>query len=371
MVTPWFPSLKLPVSGVFNLRDVELLARDHDVEVLHLISPELVTDEEPQDGEAAPGIHVRRVPFSSSRLDLIRSATAEVRAAAGGKDLIHSMAFPALRPVASAKTGLPWVHTEHWSGLVSKPTTLRARVGGIVLRRWLRYPDATVAVGQQLASVVDRYRTRPTAVIGNRVRLSEPGQLPEPPEQRGEGPLRLIGVGNLIPWKGPIEVVEAVAELRSRGIDASLEWAGTGKLDDDVKSRAIELGIDDRVHLLGHLTPEQLSDALLRAHMFVLPTQGETFGVAIAEAIGHGLPVVASGAGGHRGFLPPQASRIVDERSGSALADAIVDLAGDPVRWSGEKIASYARGSFSEESRAAAYRNVYADAVQRAARRRR
>jgi glycosyltransferase involved in cell wall biosynthesis len=113
------------------------------------------------------------------------------------------------------------------------------------------------------------------------------------------------------------------------------------------------------------------TEALLRAHLFVLPTQGETFGVAIAEALGHGLPVVTSGQGGHRAFLPPAASRAVDARSGPALAGAIAELAADPERWTPEQIAAYARETFSEERRRADYREVYDRAVQRASKRQR
>lgn len=373
-VTPWFPTPSAPGSGVFNLRDVELLARDHRVTVLHLHDPAL------PDGAAQwrtdDGVEVHRGLFSSSRPDTWAAAIREIRRHAAGADLVHTMAFPALLPVALAGPHRPWVHTEHWSGLVGTPTTLRARAGGAVLRPGLRRPDAMVAVGRPLADAVDRFRSEPTAVIGNRVRLapagaSEGAGLPQRPEARGDGPLRLVGVGNLIPAKGLLEAVDAVAELRDRGIDARLEWAGSGPLADEARSRAAERGVADRVALLGHVDPEALPETLQRAHLFVLPTRGETFGVAIAEALGHGLPVVTSGEGGHRAFLPPAASRAIDTRDGAALASAIAELAADPERWAPERIAAYARDTFSEDRRRADYREVYERAVQRASKRQR
>lgn len=364
VVTPWFPSERLPGAGIFNLKDVELLAQTHQVEVLHLVSPQDVDEHEPMSITLPSGVPVTRIPFSSGRVDLIRNASQAVRSASASTDLVHSMAFPALRPVASSRAKLPWVHTEHWSGLVSRPTTLRARVGKAVLSRWLRAPDVVVAVGGPLAREVQKFRKVPPTVIGNQVELTDGTVLPEPPEERGDGPLRLIGVGNLIDWKGPLETVEAVAALNADGVPATLEWAGQGVLSDSVMERARELGIENRVTLLGHMGAAELSAALLRSHIFVLPTAGETFGVAIAEALGHGLPVVTSGEGGHQDFLPENASRLVPSRSGSDIAMAVADLATDSVRWSPQRIFEYARETFSDDVRRQQYGEVYEEALK-------
>lgn len=360
VITPWFPSGAAPGSGIFNLRDVELLALDHEVRVLHLCAPALLDAD--REREAAPDVRVRQVPYSMSRPATLLPAIRQIRRAAAHADLVHTMAFPALFPVARSRVRAPWVHTEHWSGLVSVPHSLRARLGSAVLRPDLRRPDAVVAVGAPLARVIDGYRRDATAVIGNRVRLAAPGSLPQPPEDRGSEPLRLIGVGNVIGAKGALEAVRAVELLARRGIDARLEWVGEGPLSAEMRGLAQQLGIAERVSLLGHRPPEEVSAALTGAHLFVLPTAGETFGVAVAEALGHGLPVVTSGTGGHLEFLPPEASRVTAERSGAAVASAIEELVADPLRWSGARIAEYARARFSEEARRRAYSEVYRSA---------
>ncbi|WP_449277082.1 glycosyltransferase [Leucobacter sp. GX24907] len=381
-VTPWFPSEAAPGSGVFNLRDVELLARDHEVAVIHLIAPSLITAREADlagaggDEQIAPNIRVLRVPFTTLHPGLLRAAVRRIRAESAHADLLHTMAFPALLPASVARVGgvrragsraerrgrLPWVHTEHWSGLVTEAPTLRARVGGFVLRRGLAKPDRVVAVGSALAAAVNRYRDDQTELIANYVRCADEDAVPTVEALSADGPIRIVGVGGLISRKGPIETVEAVAKLRTSGHDARLEWAGTGPLEADVLARAEQLGVSDAVALLGHVDPEQLPEVLLRANVFVLPTIGETFGVAIAEALGHGLPVVTSGEGGHLEFLPPQASRIV-ARSGEALAGAVAELSADPERWNAREIIAYARERFSDEARRAAYQQVYESAL--------
>ena len=98
-----------------------------------------------------------------------------------------------------------------------------------------------------------------------------------------------------------------------------------------------------------------------------MPTEGETFGVSFAEALGHGLPVVTSGIGGHLDFLRPEVSRVVETRSGAALADAAEELIGDPGRWTPDQIANYARDKFSEDTRRIEYAAVYESARRRVA----
>lgn len=363
-VTPWFPSRRSPGSGVFNLRDVELLAEEHDVSVLHLIDPSLMDPDEPEESVVLDGVGVSRIPFATSRPALIGGAAREIRRRAAEADLLHTMAFSALMPATFARTGLPWVHTEHWSGLVTEAPTLRARLGGAVLRPLLARPDTVVAVGRTLADVIDRRRSDSTRVVGNRVNLSPPGELPEPPPAAGNAPLRLVAVGGLDARKGPLQTIEAVAALRSRGVQATVSWAGSGTLEREAGELARELGVADAVRLLGHVPPAELSRLLLDSHVFVLPTAGETFGVAIAEALGHGLPVVTTGVGGHRDFLPAAASR-TPERSGAGIAEAIQSLVADQDRWDAARIRAFAEDRFSETARRDGYREAYRDAVLR------
>ncbi|QAV69978.1 glycosyltransferase [Salinibacterium sp. UTAS2018] len=356
VVTPWYPSEASPGAGVFNLRDVELLGREHDVSVLHLVSPgAALTGPVPGDSVGFP---VERAHFHFSRPDSYRGAVRQLRDAAKSADIVHTMAFPALFPAARAHLDVPWVHTEHWSGLVTAPPSWHAGLAMRYLRKDLALPDEVVAVGRGLADEMDRHRERPTTVIGNRVLLSNGGRLPSAIPLHGAEPIRLVGVGGLVAHKGPLEALDAVAELTRRGIPTTLQWAGSGSREADIRARAVELRIADRVTLLGHVAPSALGDVLANGHIFVLPTAGETFGVAIAEALSQGLPVITSGTGGHLQFLPARASRLVP-RDGRAIADAVLELRDDPERWSAAQIRAAAESLFAEDARAEAYRAVY------------
>lgn len=365
VVTPWFPTREAPGSGIFNLRDVETLATNHRVRVLHLCAPDLLPESSrsPDDGEATyDGFEVVRVRYRVGSIASTLGAARAIRRELKRADLLHTMALPALVPTRLTKVRVPFVHTEHMSALVTSQTSA---VGSAVLslvKRLLRRPTETVAVSAALAAVVDTQRRRPSAVIPNHVMVPERPVAPDPPVRFEQ--IRMIGVGGLVARKGPLEAVATLAELVRRGYDAELEWVGTGQLEAEAMHLSAAEGVSDRLHLAGHLAPEQLSQALLEANLFLLPVETETFGVAIAEALTHGLPVVTTGAGGHEEFLPHRGSRLIESRDPVRLADAVAEIVGDPQLWAGEEIAAYAAKQFSEETRRDSYKLVYTNAVQ-------
>lgn len=360
VVTPWFPSRKAPASGIFNLRDVELLVRDHEITVLHLIRP----DHQSENELDLDGFRVVRVPYSFRQPRTILSASRRIREMAAEAELVHSMAFSALLPMRWARVGIPWVHTEHFSQLVTPQTSPIMAIAVSLLKRLFKHPTQTVAVSRMLAKVIDEYRDTPSAVIGNEV-MAPTGPIPI---RRSEAAvverIRMIGVGGVVERKGPIPAVQAMIELRSRGVDAELTWVGEGDLVNCMSKAAEEAGCADGLRLTGFLAPEALSRELIDADLFLLPVETETFGVAIAEALAHGLPVVTSGTGGHEEFLPPEASRILSTRSGPQLAEAVRDLLSGPSLWTRQEIADFAARRFSAGTRSEAYREVYSRAVE-------
>jgi glycosyltransferase involved in cell wall biosynthesis len=354
VVSTWFPSASAPASGVFVRRDVELLRRTHEVDVLHLHPHGAVG---PTD--AAPG--VRRLAMSTSNpADILRAARS-LRAGLERYDLVHTMSPSALLPFAPVRVGIPWVHTEHWSALLDTSTIgLPARLGLGAALRLMRRPDVVVAVSTALAQHLSSRLSRAVEVIPNAV------DAPERPTPRAApgGPLRLVAVGGLIPRKGPEIAVKAVAELRHRGHDVRLTWVGEGPSRTEVEALAARLGVADAVELPGGMPPEGVLDALAASDLFLLPTAVETFGVSIAEALLSGRPVVVGANGGQRDFVREPDGILVTERTGRAYADAVersLDLARGRTA---EEIASPLRARFSPEARAVAYESAYREAVR-------
>lgn len=355
VVTTWYPSPSAPESGAFIQRDVRMLRERHDVRVLHLAQPGIETGVEDDDG-----VPVTRVTMRRSSPIAVRRARRAVREAAVGVELVHSMSISSLLPL-SRGVGLPWVHTEHWSALLAPETApLAARlVGGVLVRR-LGRPEVVVAVSDALARLIARYRRGPIEVI--------PNAVPAPTSRRhaGEaGRVRLVSVGGLIERKQPLMAVAVVDELRRRGRDVSLVLVGDGPLRAAVEQDVRARGLDGAVRLAGTIAPDEVSAYLADADVFFTATRSETFGVAIAEALRHGLPVVAGGEGGHREFIGPADGVLVDSDTPPAYADAVesaLALAAD-----GDAIARRAEERFSDAARQDAYDAVYRLAVERRA----
>ncbi|WP_253053159.1 glycosyltransferase family 4 protein [Cellulosimicrobium cellulans] len=311
------------MSGVFVQRDAELVATAHEVEVVHLVDPGLLSPADREaDAEAARSgaVPVTRIEMSRTNPFDVGRAARVLRPVLAGADVIHTHAFPTLFAFAGRRPPRPWVHTEHWSG-IGDPGSLSPR-GRAVMRLTaplLRRPDVVTAVSNHLADQVRIHRgSRPVSVVPSVV----PG-APVVPPPRDPDQVRLVGVGGLHEGKDPLLALRTAQELRRQGLPASLTWVGDGPLRSVLESAA---GPDDRLVLLGHADAAGVAAALDAADIFILPTRGETLCLSAIEAITHGRPVVLGARGGQRDYVVDDNGVLVEERSAAAYAAAVVDL---------------------------------------------
>jgi glycosyltransferase involved in cell wall biosynthesis len=200
----------------------------------------------------------------------------------------------------------------------SERAVLHAATGVVVTSEWAR---------QQ---VLTRYE-----IPACRVHVARPGV------DRVAAPARpvrghLICVGTLGRHKGQDLLVEALAEL------GDLDWRCVlaGPLDRDpdfvgqLRTRIAGLGYAGRVRLAGVLTGAALSHAYATADLLVAPSRSETYGMAVTEALAHGLPVIAADEGGlpealGSGTDGSRPGRLIPPGDPAALAAAIGDWLGD------------------------------------------
>jgi len=112
------------------------------------------------------------------------------------------------------------------------------------------------------------------------------------------GDQMIFACRQLIPRKGIRFLIQALARIKDDFPAAQVVVAGDGIERADLESLARELGVADRVHLIGWVPNEQLPGYFRSAALSVIPSIEEGFGVPAAEAMGCEIPVVATDAGG-------------------------------------------------------------------------
>lgn len=139
--------------------------------------------------------------------------------------------------------------------------------------------------------------------------------------------VRLLSVGSLVPRKGLDVLLRALARVRP------LAWRLTvvGPERDRQFARRLRgmsrsLGVNARVSFLGSVPPMRLAQCYRAAELFVLPSRMEGYGIALAEAMAHGLAVVTTPAGAIPEVVPPAAGVFVPPGAVPPLSHALARL---------------------------------------------
>ena len=325
LVCDWF----LPRMGgiELHLRDLALRLRATGVDARIVTTTRGPSD---IDGVPVHRIDVPLLPGAGVAISpALRARLARVLRAESF-DVVHAHAS-VVSPVAyagaiaGAQAGLPTVMSFHSmlyasSMLIGASDALTGWTRGMILTavssvvaaqaaRWM--PGAAVDV---LSNAID-------------VRFWQAAQRLEP-----AGGAHFVSAMRLSRKKRPLALVRAFADavrFVAGAPDMRLTIAGDGPERAAVVRLATELGVGDRVAIVGQRTRDELRALYGTAHAFVLPSERESFGIAALEARTAGLPVIAMLGGGTRDFITPGVNGMLarDERELSAfIARLAVDI---------------------------------------------
>lgn len=147
-----------------------------------------------------------------------------------------------------------------------------------------------------------------------------------------DGVPQLLSLGTLTPRKGHHLLIGALAAL------ADLPWrlvlAGNDSRDPAcaaaLRAAVADAGLAGRVTFTGELDEAGLAPLWAASDLFVFPSLHEGYGMAAAEALARGLPVVTTTAGALAEVVPPAAGALVPPGDAAALAAALRPLLADP-----------------------------------------
>jgi glycosyltransferase involved in cell wall biosynthesis len=307
------------------------------------------SDEGKGGEEERDGVFVRRVRYASPRLETIayrgtmaaalrapggwralaglwralhRAAKEEI---AGGADLVHAhwwipagLAAPAAAPLVLTVHGTDaaLLRGSRLARRLARPVFARARV--------------VTAVSRELAGWVQTATGRHVA----------PSQVHPMPVDSTTWPWTTGGGGTIVVARLTAQkrinlAIETTAFLASCGHDLPLTIVGDGPERERLERQVQRLGIGAFVRFVGAVAPADVTGYLASADLMLFPAQGEGFGLAAAEALMVGVPVVACwDGGGLLDVVPESGAGRLTLPSAEALSDAALDLLQDPHRLS-------------------------------------
>jgi glycosyltransferase involved in cell wall biosynthesis len=209
----------------------------------------------------------------------------------------------------------------------------RGRAGRGLFRALLKLADRVVVITR-----ADEIAYRDWVPVGRLVRIVNSIDT-ECVEQAPRGadrnrPLRITFLGRLIPAKGIIEAVDAIADVRESGVPVTLAIAGSGPAEAQVRARIRDRGLEHAVQLLGTLDGPRKQQLLAESDLFVLPTyHRERLPYALLEAMAVGaVPIVCAAGDIGEVVIADRHGFILEPRRPDLIARTILQVAADRGR---------------------------------------
>ncbi len=342
-VTHNYPRWAGDVAGSFLATLAEaLVVRGHQVVV---VAP----SDSGQGGEAdLGGVRVRRVRYASARREtLAYRGTMQAAVRRPGGWVALAGLWRSLRRAAREEltAGADLVHAHWWvpSGLAIPPGARavvtvhgtdaallrRSGLARRLARRVFDRAKVVTAVSREAAGWVQtgtgrhvsKDHIQPMPVDGSRYPWTEGGA-------------GAVTIARLTPQKRVDLAIRAIGCLAEVGEQLPLTIVGEGPERPALEALAKRLGIANLVTFMGALPHEQIPDILGAADLMLFPAQGEGFGLAAAEALMAGVPVIGCwDGGGVLDIVPEWGAGRLTLPSAEAVADAALGILNDPERF--------------------------------------
>lgn len=184
--------------------------------------------------------------------------------------------------------------------------------------------------------------------------------IPREPERRSRvtgGALRLLFIGRLHPKKGIENLLQALKKMDE---DITLTIFGTGDADYQagLQKAAQALGLTGRVYFAGQVEGDAKLRAFWEADVCIVPSFTENFAMVIAEALAHGVPVIASRGTPWQAVVQRGCGLWV-ENDPDSLANAVNDMRKRDLEQMGRLGRRWMQESFSWQAAAARMHDIY------------
>lgn len=217
---------------------------------------------------------------------------------------------------------------------------------------------------QEADESAGRFPSAALAIIANGV------EIPSIINQRQPGDdLRLVYLGRLDAKKGIENLIQACAIVKARAeqkFSLTIAGAGDAAYERALAERIATLGLTDQIRMIGAVHGPAKQALFASAAMIVVPSHTENFAMVVAEALAHGVPVIASKGTPWQAVEEQRCGLWVDNDP-TSLADAIARLSQMPLEEMGRRGRAWMEKDFSWDGRAEEMIRVYQAIMQTAA----
>lgn len=271
------------------------------------------------DAKVVAGLRARGVPITVHALAgrhpdpdaLARAAATRAwRRSAGSAEglIIDGLALPAFAPLLAvdARRGPVIALIHHPLALETGLASTQAQRLDAAERAALARVDAVVVTSPATRTLMLERGVAPTRMLVACPGTERPARrLPRPPRC---GPRHLLCVATLTPRKGHLRLLGALRGVQQGGWRLTcVGGARDGRTARRIQVRRDRAGWRRRVRLTGEVTPATLSRHYRQADLFVFASYLEGYGMALAEALAHGVPVVTTRGGAMARTVPATA----------------------------------------------------------------
>lgn len=354
-LTSSYPTSERPIDAIFVREHARAATRHAEVVVVHLDriddAPIVPTLQRRMDA-GLPTWHVsyrrkpERLSYAANLAAALR-AYIHVRRSGFDPDVIHAHFFLAGIPavVLGRFFRKPVVLTEHWTVFLPQDPLRLGRAMTRAARFAFEGADVVLPVSESLREGIvattgakARFVVVPNAVDEELFSLGSH-------DDRANGAVKIVGVGDFYEQKGWDVFLDAVADLRRRSRRAlAIEIIGQGPSEEAYRRQAATLDLGDVVTFVGPRPKEDIAAVMRTADLFVLPSRFENSPCVLGEAFSAGVPVVATAVGGVPELV---------ERSNGLLArpEDPIDLA-DQLEHALDDLGGFDRRAISEAAHA-------------------
>lgn len=240
--------------------------------------------------------------------------------------------------------GAKIIGTEHWSKVQNFELTKKEKEN---LKTFVIKANAIVCVERKLRdAIVEITRTKRRIII---IPNSVPPIFNYRDQEYEKNIFRFLAVGRLSKEKGYDKLIEAFCKCFKINPRIQLDIIGGGEEIDKLKRIIIQNKAENVVFLHGVMRRDELTYFYTRSNVLVMPSDYETFGIPVVEAMSCGLPVIVTKNVGVSHYIDKKRGLVIENNETGNLANALTEIYHRYIAFNRKDISDFSDKTFSED----------------------